>query len=256
MLPSERLDSIKKILSENKFLHIKELERQFQISRSTATRDLEDLIQLGLAKRTRGGVIRVKNSSKPFECPVFSSNKNTAQLSEKIKIVSMAANLLAPPATLFIDGGSTTLQLCPFIINGNFRVITNSLGIACYLLENSALEVILAGGLLHHRARITIGPHAMEVVKSVHADWFIASVGGVDEKGLTNTDLLTVEIERQMMQQSARTMLLIDHTKFNRKALTFLTDFRSVDVIVTDEKPNENIQQALKQAKVELVIAN
>jgi DeoR/GlpR family transcriptional regulator of sugar metabolism len=255
MLPSQRSDKLQQLLNQKKFIKIKDLEDELDVSRSTAVRDLEALIQSGLARRTRGGVVRIEPNNRAFSCPWLTGVHQPEFLAEKQRIVARAFQLLAPPTTLFIDGGSTTLQLCPHLQAAEFRVITNSLTLGCYLNEYSRLEVILTGGLIQHRGRITIGPHAMEVVRSIHADWFIASAGGIDATGLTNTDLLTVEIERQMMKQSERTMILIDHSKFEKKALTFLTDFNTVDVLVTDQHPPESIARALSQAGVEVIVA-
>jgi len=256
MLPSQRSDILHQLLNQKKFIKIKDLEDELGVSRSTAVRDLEALIEIGVARRTRGGIVRVESNARNFGCPWFTGIHQPAFLAEKQRIVARAFQLLTPPTTLFIDGGSTTMQLCPHLQAAEFRVITNSLTLGCYLNEYSNLEVILTGGLIQHRGRITIGPHAMEVVKSIHADWFIASAGGIDATGLTNTDLLTVEIERQMMKQSARTLFLIDHSKFDKKALTFLADFSAIDILVTDAPPPEPIASALAQAGVEVIVAD
>lgn len=254
MLPSQRSDKLRQLLFQKKFIKIKDLEEELEVSRSTAVRDLEALIKSGLARRTRGGVVRIEQSNRNFGCPWFSGIHQPENLEAKQRIAARAFELLSPPTTVFIDGGSTTMQLCPHLQKDEIRVITNSLTLACYLNEYSNLEVILTGGLIQRRGRITMGPHAMEVVKSVHADWFIASAGGIDAAGLTNTDLLTVEIEQQMMKQSERTMILIDHSKFEKKALTFLADFDSVDVLVTDQQPPEGIAHALEESGGELII--
>ncbi|MCK5738626.1 DeoR/GlpR transcriptional regulator [bacterium] len=255
MLHSERLARLKDLLAENQYLKIQQVENTLSVSRSTAVRDLDNLIELGLAQRTRGGVERI-TANMPTMPSDTNSLFNTVHVKEKQRISKKARSLLVPNSTLFIDGGTTTMQLCPLLKDSNYRIITNSLPMASYLVYHSNLEVIMTGGLLHRHGRITIGPHAVEVVKSVHADWFIASVGGIDAKGLTNTDLLTVEIERQMMQQSQRNMLLVDHTKFGKKALTFFTDFDSVDIIITDRQPAPEIADRLKQSDVQLEIAD
>lgn len=255
MLPSERIEKLQSLLAEKKFLNIKELKQEFNISRSTATRDLEYLIQQGLARRTRGGIMRIETHDS-FECPKFSTNKYVPRLEEKRKIAAKAFELLTPPTTLFIDGGTTTMQLCPYLKTGDFRIITNSVGLACYLIQNSSLEVILAGGLVHKRGMITIGPNALQVIKSVHADWYIGSSGGIDEKGLTNTDLLTVEIEQQMIKQSSQTMFLLDHSKFGKKVLTYFTEFEAMDVLVTNAIPPPEIYNRLQNADVQVVIAD
>ncbi len=255
MFPSERIDKLETLLFSRKYLQVNEVVTEFNVSRATAIRDLDRLIQQGLARRIRGGVIRLDNKPEMTICPHFTHHAPVPNLAEKQKIAQTAVTLLPSQATLFIDGGTSTMQLCPFLKDGDFRIITNSVTIACYFLENSNLEVIMVGGLLHRRGGITIGPLAMQVAENIHADWFIASAGGIDENGLTNTDLLTVEIEQQMIQHSHKRMFLIDSTKFGRKALTYLTDFRRLDILVTDASPSEGLQEQLNLSNVQVVIA-
>lgn len=255
MFPAERLEKLESLLYSRKYLQVKEVAAELNLSRSTVIRDLNCLIQRGLARRIRGGVIRLDSRSEFMEHAFSISDSQIPHLPEKQKIAQTAATLLPLQATLFIDGGTSTMQLCPFLKDGDFRIITNSVIIACYFLENSNLEVILVGGLLHRRGGITIGPLAMQIVENIHADWFIASAGGIDESGITNTDLLTVEIEQQMIQRSHKRMFLIDSSKFRRKALTFLTDFKQLDLLVTDSAPPDGLQEQLALSNVQVVIA-
>ncbi|MCI0512406.1 DeoR/GlpR family DNA-binding transcription regulator [candidate division KSB1 bacterium] len=255
MFPTERIEKLESLLFSRKYLQVNEVAAELRISRATAIRDLDLLIQQGIARRIRGGVIRIDAKPELPTCPFFTPHSPIPNLAEKQKIARAAVTLLPAQATLFIDGGTSTMQLCPFLKDGDFRIITNSVTIACYFLENSHLEVILVGGLLHRRGGITIGPLAMQVVENIHADWFIASAGGIDESGLTNTDLLTVEIEREMMQRSHKQMFLIDSSKFGRKALTYLADFQRLDILVTDVAPAEKLQAQLNLSQVQVVIA-
>lgn len=255
MLQSERHEQILQLLTINKFLKVKDLEQHFSISRSTAIRDIEELTNAGLAHRTYGGIKRQDSThSRTYSCEFHSQILSSATYEIKQKITAEAAAFLEPGSTLLIDGGTTTQQLCSHLIDRDLRIITNSLSIACFFSENSSSEVLLTGGLLHRRGRIMIGPHARNMVESIHADWFIASTGGIDEQGLTNTDLLTVEIERKMIDQSDRVMILADHTKFGRKALTLFIDFNSVDILITDKQPNDSIMNAINQAKTKLIV--
>jgi len=256
MLQSERHEQILNLLSTQRFLKVKELERQFGISRSTAIRDIELLAQSGQANRTYGGIKHLDSPRKPaLQCQFYSRLANGNTFNAKEKIVAKAASIIESGATLFIDGGTTTQQLCTHLTELDLRIITNSLRIACFFSENSTNDVLLTGGLLHRRGHIMIGPHALNMLDTIHADWFVASAGGIDAEGLTNTDLLTVEIEKKMIERSSRVMILADHTKFGRKALTYFISFDQVDVLVTDELPDSTIRQALEGANTELIIA-
>ncbi|MBN1349039.1 DeoR/GlpR transcriptional regulator [candidate division KSB1 bacterium] len=255
MLQSERHEQILHLLAASKFLKVKDLEQRFNISRSTAIRDIEELANAGLADRTYGGIKRADSVlPKHFTCELYSRALNSATYDAKEQIAAAAVARLDPGSTLFVDGGTTTQQLCHHLTEIDFHIITNSLSIACFFAENSSNEVLLTGGLLHRRGRIMIGPHAQSMVESIHADWFIASSGGIDEQGLTNTDLLTVEIERKMIEQSSQVMILADHTKFGRKTLTYFVNFDAVDILITNRQPRDSIVEAIGQGGTELVV--
>ena len=56
-----------------------------------------------------------------------------------------------------------------------------------------------------------------------------------------------------MKKQADKTILLIDHTKFNKSSFIKVFDFKDIDMVITDEKPNEEWIEYLKKNKVDLI---
>jgi DeoR/GlpR family transcriptional regulator of sugar metabolism len=58
-----------------------------------------------------------------------------------------------------------------------------------------------------------------------------------------------------MMAGAAKVIFCLDHTKFGRRSTFFLSDFESVDVVVTDTEAPEALVNALRVKGIEVVLA-
>ena len=63
-----------------------------------------------------------------------------------------------------------------------------------------------------------------------------------------------VQSKRLMMAAATRKYLLVDHGKFGRTALHFLTDLRAFDTVFTGREPEPGIRTALDAAEVSLTV--
>lgn len=61
--------------------------------------------------------------------------------------------------------------------------------------------------------------------------------------------------ERTMLAQSARRILMVDHTKFGSANLELVCRLDDIDVLVTDKAPEGELLEALDKAGVEIVVA-
>jgi DeoR/GlpR family transcriptional regulator of sugar metabolism len=102
---------------------------------------------------------------------------------------------------------------------------------------------------------VLLGPHAVETFTGVHADVAILSGSGICEEGIYNSHALLVDIQRAMMAGAAKVIFCLDHTKFGRRSTFFLSDFESVDVVVTDTEAPEALVNALRVKGIEVVLA-
>jgi DeoR/GlpR family transcriptional regulator of sugar metabolism len=62
-----------------------------------------------------------------------------------------------------------------------------------------------------------------------------------------------VQIKRQMVKSASRKYLLVDHGKFGRSALHFLTGLEAFDAVLTGSEVSEENTAALGDAGVKLV---
>lgn len=143
MFAEERQQKILELLEKNSSTKVKELARMFDVSESTIRRDLQDMEEKGLLKRTHGGAVRIKKMI--FE-PTFKEKEDKSQ-KEKLIIAKTAASLIEDNDTIILDSGTTTLGIARCLEAKDITVITNSIDIASELSERDDIELVITGGL-------------------------------------------------------------------------------------------------------------
>ncbi len=98
------------------------------------------------------------------------------------------------------------------------QVVTNSLPIANLFINDERVELIVTGGLLYPRYGVLLGPTAENIISTIHTKSLFLSVAGIYEGALYNQNLLLVQSERKMMEQSQQVVLLADSGKFGQQA--------------------------------------
>jgi len=58
-----------------------------------------------------------------------------------------------------------------------------------------------------------------------------------------------------MMRGAGKVVFCLDHTKFNRRSVSFLCDLSEIDTVVTDQQAPEELVRALAERGIEVVVA-
>jgi DeoR/GlpR family transcriptional regulator of sugar metabolism len=82
------------------------------------------------------------------------------------------------------------------------------------------------------------------------------SVGGINEQGLFNSNLLLVATERQMIEAADEVVVVADSQKFGRSELAHLCPLDVVDTVVVDDGLTDEWRKTLKRNGIEIVIAD
>ena len=87
-----------------------------------------------------------------------------------------------------------------------------------------------------------------------NADIAILSCNAVDmKKGILEADEAEAEIKKIMKKQANMTILLVDHTKFNKSSLVKMFDLKDINIIITDKEPSEEWKEFLSKNKIQVV---
>lgn len=232
MLVEERRQKLSDLVNGRGFVPLPEIVAEMGVSESTVRRDLDYLHEAGVLRRTHGGAIAVGES---VALPAF-DERTSRQAKEKKKIGQRMAAIIQDGETVLLDGGTTTLEVARHLVGRSLQVVTNSLPIATLLASSRETDLVLIGGFIYPKTGVALGTLAVQAMKDLHAHRLVMSVGGLNQRGLYNGNLLLVETEKAMMRCADETNVVADHTKFGQQALAFLDDWSGIDRVVVDDQ--------------------
>ncbi|CAI6083940.1 DeoR/GlpR family DNA-binding transcription regulator [Cohnella sp. JJ-181] len=231
-------------------VRISELSERYGVTEMTIRRDLEKLEEGGSVRRTFGGAIYVYRD-------VALQERTGLFTDEKIRIGRRAAALIGEGESVFLDGGTTTLQIARALRAGRqITVITNALNIAAELASKQ-IPTIMTGGMLLESTHSLVGPIAAQSLSGMAFDRaFLGATGLSDEHGFSNSNLYEAEIKRLAVRQAKDVTVVLDHTKFGARVLVSFAGLADVRRIVTDRLPEDGLGQACRDAGVEILSAS
>ena len=153
---------------------IDDLKRQFNISEVSLRKDLNTMHDAKLLIRTRGGAMKIPDTENGADIPI--STKQFDNVREKEGIGKLAATLINEGETVFLDSGTTTLQIARNLKRfKNLTVVTNALNVALELLKSGILTADDVFSLVNkYDANVTmlrlISKHAKELADDKNTD--------------------------------------------------------------------------------------
>ncbi len=259
MLQEERYEKILSLLTEQKHLTIEHAIEMLEISPSTVRRDFRTLVDRNLVKRSRGGISLLitegSDGNLPFEL------REITFVKEKELLGKQAAALLQSNDILFIDGGTTTLQMARCLPNIPLTIITNSLPHVSVLIQNhydkSQREVYTAGGYVYAPWHVNLGPQARYCISQYHAKYAFLSGRGIDETGVYNHNELVVETERSMIANADQVVFIMDHSKIGARSMSFLCGLDEIDILITSStRKNKKLFGEIEKAGIQVIFSD
>jgi len=252
MLAEQRRAQILQVVQSQQFASLPELAEALAVSESTVRRDLEQLEQQGVVRRTHGGVFYTGTAP---QLPHFDS-RQPGQMPQKQAIARVAAEMIEDGDAVLLDGGTTTYEIAHLLIGRPVHVVTNSLPIANLLAADSRSDLVLIGGNICPRTGVAQGPYANKMLGMVRIRRAMISVAGVNEAGLFNNNLLLVETERAMIDAADEVVVVADSTKFGHHSLGHVCSLDEIDRVIVDDGIAPAWQEKLADAGVEVLIAH
>lgn len=251
MTGEERRQRLSDFLAQRGYADLSVLVSESGVSESTVRRDLSQLEEEGVARRTHGGAVFVSDR---FSTLNYDARVSTAA-PEKEAIGRAAAELVHDGDTILLDGGTTTFQVARNLLTRSLQVVTNSLPIAGLLSSAAGIELILVGGYIYPRTGVALGPFAQQTLESLHVSRAIMGVAGITEDSLYNANVLMVEAEQQMMRSADEVIVVADHSKFGKRALARLGGWDLIDRVVSDGDIEPRWPDVIRSAGAEMILA-
>ena len=157
MLTEKRQKEILRFLDEKGSVTVQELTERLDASESTIRRDLAVLHQKGALVKVFGGAVQAESRINIREEKV--ALRKELNKEEKIRIAAYAATLVEPDDFVYLDAGTTTEYMIPFLTEKSAVFVTNAVSHALRLTENG-FRVILIGGELKAATEAIVGNEA------------------------------------------------------------------------------------------------
>lgn len=239
-----------KALQGEAAVHLRDMAGLLGVSEMTVRRDLVDNAH-GL--RLLGGHVTRSGAPEPDYQVAEQDQRNIA---EKRQIGVLAARLVRPGDTIFIDCGTTT----PFIIDAlpeelEFTALCNSLNVLLKLQQKPNCTVILCGGILDRRNMVFESRAEAGIIDGIRVAWAFISAAGVNAAhGVTCYNLNEVEVKRRVMARAQTCVLVADHTKFEQVRAAHFADLADFQRVISDAGLTPAQQQMIEEGGATLAM--
>lgn len=251
MLTEERYQHILTRVEENDIVTINELIDPLKASESTIRRDLQNLENQGLLTRIHGGAKKLHRLS--FEASM--NEKQQRFHAEKIAIAKKAASMIGKEDVIYLDAGTTTIEMIPFIPNDlSVIVVTNSVKHASLLIDRE-IDTIILGGSIKIATNAALGYTAVQQLQQFRFSKAFMGMNGIHlEAGFTTPDPEEAVVKKLAMSQSQIAFVLTDHSKLQQTTFTQVAPLEAAEIIV-DSCPKELCRKIELQTKITEVLS-
>jgi len=252
LLTEERRMAIVELAQKDGRVDVVNAASAFSVAVETIRRDLDVLQRRGLMRRVHGGAIALDRFSREYSVAERRSLNNEI----KQMIAAVAVQYLPESGTIFVDAGTTTEQLYPFLRDKKeLTVVTNSLILATDIGDSST-NVILLSGRIRPITLSAVGDLALNAMENFHADIAFLGTNGVDgEIGFTTPDPDESAVKRKMIAHARETIVMVDSSKFGKSFATRFAKLIEIDRVITDIDADNNDVQKLEKSGIEVVLA-
>ena len=239
MIPAERQKTLLNLISKQSVISINNLVNILGVSHMTVHGDQQKLEEDGKVISVSGGVQLLERlSSEPTH-----DDKSLLATTEKAAISKKAVELIQEHSTIYLDAGTTTLEIAKQIANRNdLLVITNDFVIAHYLM------------VINKSNRSSVGEYAAQFIRQISVDIAFISPSSWNLKGLTTPDEQKIPVKKAIIQFSQKNILVTDSSKYGKVATFLLYPLSSLDTIICDKGLPENAQARIAEMNVELFL--
>ncbi|MGB3141323.1 MAG: DeoR/GlpR family DNA-binding transcription regulator [Aestuariivirga sp.] len=230
-------------------LRVNELAELLAVSTETARRDLAELADRGLINRTYGGAMR------PVSFEPALAEREGLKVAERERIAAAAVKLISADDILMIGGGATTLQFARRVAVecNHLTIITHAFSIAMVLASNPAHKVLMLPGQYDGREDLIHGSEAIDALQRFRASKAFLGASGITAEGPNDAGVGPGLIYGAMMRRASETIILADHSKFERPSLSVYGEWSASVTLVSDQAPEGTLAASLRQAQVKVL---
>ena len=251
MTIQQRLEAIRRIVKTETRVVVSELSRQFDVTEETIRRDLYKLETEGLVTRTYGGAILNQNIT--YENVDFRRREQTNP-EQKRAIAALVSSVIPWNTTVSADGSSTVAEALKMLsAHEGLTVLTNSIK-AIENLTDSKVRLVSTGGIVNTNTCSFGGMVTKKILENFNTEFALLSCKAINmDGGAYDSNEEEVELKKRMFGHAAKTILLVDSSKFDRIAFVHMLGLDQIYMLITDKRPSDKWCDLLKKKGVKLL---
>lgn len=238
MMQSERYEKIVTITNERGFVSTKELSDSLKVTETTIRRDTETLDQQGLLIRVHGGAKSIRNGDILSHGDEIRMTERIDHNKEKRIVAKKAASFVKDGDCIFLDGGTSALNMIDYLKDKKIKIVTNNHLIA-YAYKGGEADIHMLGGKYLPEYNMVVGPVATEELEKYNFDYAFISAVGVDMATQTvyTTEVYTAAVKKMAISRSMSKYLLLDDSKFSVKGFCGFLHTGDFDGVICNDSP-------------------
>ena len=222
---------------------------EFGAAEMTIRRDLDVLVERGVARRVRGGAVNLlmRGEELPF------AMRELDAIDPKRRIAAEVASLIVDGEAVGLDSGTTVVEVARALASRRLTAMPVSLHAAMALAGSTSVRLVLPGGEARAGELAMVGSLALAGIASVRFDTAVLGCCGISADGhVMAHDLGDAAVKQALFASAGRRILVADGAKFGRSALAVAGELLTFDIVVTDASaPSEPLAE-LAAAGVEV----
>src|SRR5450755_880371 len=246
---SQRLSELVEVLRRDGRVDVVTAAAEFGTAELTIRRDLEVLVERGVARRVRGGAVNLlmRGEELPF------AMRAIEVVDSKRRIAAAVAELIADGEAVALDSGTTVAQTARVLAGRRLTAMPLSLHAAMALAGSASVRLMMPGGETRPGELAMVGPLALASIATLRFDTVVLGCCGISADGhVMAHDLGDAAVKQALFAAGGRRILVADAAKFGRSALAVAGKLSAFDIVVTDSSaPSEPLAE-LKAAAVEV----
>ena len=175
----------------------------------------------------------------------------------KGKIASEALRFIETGRSIFLDSGTTLLELASYIPEERLTITTTGPNIAIELLKYQSIIVNLVGGMVNRHNVSVSGALSNEYIDNVNIDIAFISPSGFSLKnGFTSGNWNECELKKLVVKKATKTIVLLDTNKIDKTMPYTFCGLENIHEIITNERLPREIEEEAKKCGVKITVAD
>lgn len=249
----ERHNVILSAVESRPVVTVAELATMTTASDATIRRDIATLHLAKKVRRVRGGVESMTPPSVTSLAgrPLSVNREINAQ--QKRAIAHEAVKLCEDGESIIINGGSTTFCMVEPLCSKRLQILTNSMPIAQYLLNNSRNTITLPGGTIYREQDIILSPFENDISRHFHARRMFVGAQAISPMGIMEADPQVMQAVQRLIAQADELIVMADSSKFEKRSGLIVTSLEKVNTIITDERIPDSTASTYEAADIKVI---